>query len=133
VIERWLAAEAPDGLGFAVEDWVAQDIDRDAVLLILSREILRSYERLNYLSRRLAERGLDRVAEHIRDNLLPGPGRQRIGDFGELVATAVFRRLKRYTVPVLKLRFKLDPNESQRLIDVVGFHNLGRPGHVVWP
>jgi hypothetical protein len=131
VIERWIVAEAREGLGLAAEAWLTQDIERDAVVLILSREILRSYERLDYLSRRLADRGLDRVAEHVRRNLLPGPGNQRVGDFGELVATAVFRRLKQYTVPVLKLRFKLDPNESQRLIDVVAFQHLSRPGEVV--
>jgi hypothetical protein len=99
LIERWIVTSDRAGFEFDAEDWVVQDIDRDAVLMILSREILRSYDRLEYLSRRLEQRGLDRVASHVRDNLLPKSANQRIGDFGELIATAVFRRLKRYTGP----------------------------------
>jgi hypothetical protein len=41
MIERWIVTSDRAGFGFDAEDWVVQDIDRDAVLMILSREILR--------------------------------------------------------------------------------------------
>ncbi len=49
--------------------------------------------------------GVDALADHLAESKLPGDGMVRTGEFGEALTGAVFRKLRRYCVPILKLRY----------------------------
>lgn len=118
----WLADEALEGFSFEVRRWTEHpDTIEDQLAAALGREILDNYARRDWLERRLASMGYDRLAEHVQSTVLPPAGNTRTGDFGEIVATFVMRRHLGFFVPVLRLRYKDSPSGTQRLIDLVAF------------
>ncbi len=121
-LERWLVDEALDGYSFDVRRWTEHpDAIEDALTEALGREVLDNYARRDWLERRLASMGYDRLAEYVRSTVLPPAGNTRTGDFGEIVSTFVMRRHLGFFVPVLRLRYKDSPSGTQRLIDLVAF------------
>lgn len=53
--------------------------------------------------------------------LAPGIVRVRRGDFGEAIAAECLREFDSLTVPVSKLRYQIDPNQTLPGSDIVGF------------
>lgn len=119
-LEDWLAYEPVEGFGFDAGRWIERPGAED-LADALGREILENYLERDWLERRLASMGYDRLAEHVRRTVLPPVGNTRTGDFGEIVATFVMRREMGFFVPVLRLRYKDSPSGTQRLIDLVAF------------
>ncbi len=130
-VREWLKYEALDGFGFAAEQWTEGSHGRAQVLAALGREIVDSYVDRLYLERRLRTLGYERLADHVREHILPPPGTTRTGDFGEIVSTLVLRRHRGFQVPVLRLRYKDSPGGTQRLIDVVAFKFRKPPAQTV--
>ena len=121
-LEDWLAREAVDGFSFDVARWIEHPgtmVERLAEAL--GREVVENYMRREWLERRLRSMGYERLAEYVRQTVLPPAGNTRTGDFGEIVATFVMRRHLEFFVPVLRLRYKDSPSGTQRLIDLVAF------------
>lgn len=87
----------------------------------LGQEVLDNYADRDWLAHRLATLGYDRLAEHVRDTVLPTAGNTRTGDFGEIVAGFVVRRHFGFLIPVQRLRYKDSPSGTQRLVDIVAF------------
>lgn len=120
-LAHWLELEKIEGFSFAAEQWTECEYEKDALLEALGREITTNYADREWLERRLRTMGYERLAEHVRHTVLPSPGNTRTGDFGEIVATLLLRRLKEFFVPVLRLRYKDSPDATQRLLDIVAF------------
>lgn len=121
-LRDWLESEPVEGFSFSTERWTerARSDDED-VIGALGYELTRNYVEREWLERRLASMGYERLAAHLRETVLPPPGNTRTGDFGEIVSTFVLRRHKGFFVPVLRLRYKDSPSGTQRLLDIVAF------------
>jgi len=128
-LRDWLSDESIDGFSFRARKWTEYgETVEDDLADALGREIVDNYARRDWLERRLASMGYDRLAEHVRTTVLPPAGNTRTGDFGEIVATFVIRRHLGFFVPVLRLRYKDSPSGTQRLIDLVAFKFRDPPG-----
>jgi hypothetical protein len=57
----------------------------------------------------------------IRARLAPGRPRVRRGEFGEVLAGGVAEEIEGWQVPVPKLRFQIDPEQTQPGTDIVAF------------
>jgi hypothetical protein len=128
-LEDWLAREPVEGYSFDAGRWAERpDTAAGELADALGREVIDNYAQRDWLERRLASMGYDRLAEHVRNTVLPSAGNTRTGDFGEIVATFVMRRQLGFFVPVLRLRYKDSPSGTQRLIDLVAFKFRDPPG-----
>jgi hypothetical protein len=66
---------------------------------------------------------LDRLGWHVAGARLQ-PSRtaqKRHGDFGEVLAVAMLNEFQGIDVPVVKLRYQIDPEQTQPGTDIVGF------------
>jgi Cap4 SAVED domain len=128
-LKDWLDGEPIDGFSFDGTRWIERaGMDAQRLIDALGREVLDNYADRAWLERRLDTLGYDRLAEHVRNTVLPPAGNTRTGDFGEILATFIMRRHLRFFVPVLRLRFKDSPSGTQRLIDLVAFKFRDPPG-----
>jgi hypothetical protein len=101
-------------------------LDDEALVAMLGRELRRNYVDPKALEVLFNDLGAPQVAAHIRNRVLPTDNKVRIGEFGETVATALFRLSYRYSVPILKLRFKDSPNDPMKGTDLLAFRLRGR-------
>jgi hypothetical protein len=121
-LDDWLARQSVGGFSFGADRWTEKNRTGDSERAdALGREVIDNYVERDWLERRLASMGYDRLAEYVRETVLPPAGNTRTGDFGEIVATFVIRRHLGFFVPVLRLRYKDSPSGTQRLIDLVAF------------
>ncbi|HWC48547.1 MAG TPA: Hachiman antiphage defense system protein HamA [Solirubrobacterales bacterium] len=127
----WLEAEEVSGFRFAAERWTERPFDAQARAEAVGREVLANYANRDWLARRMESMGYERLAQHLRDTVLPPSGNTRTGDFGEIVGTFLLRQHKEFFVPVLRLRYKDAPDGTQRLIDIVAFQFRKPPGRTV--
>ncbi|SRR5579884_1978730 len=131
-IERWLRAMPPDVDGTLTREDVEADgtAERQQVLTALGRELRRNYLSREELAIVLQSLGADRLANHLRENKLPTRTTIRHGEFGEALSGALFRRVKRYCVPIMKLRYKQGRNQPTQLADILAFRLRADPPRV---
>lgn len=120
-LRDWLESEAITDFDFGAERWTERDSDKAELMAALAEEVRSNYLDRSWLERRLASMGYERLAQHVKETVLPPQGNTRTGDFGEIVGTHLLRAHRSFYVPVLRLRYKDAPNGTQRLIDIVGF------------
>lgn len=108
-------------------------LDDEALIAMLGRELRRNYVDPKALEVLFDDLGAPEVAAHIRNRVLPTDTKVRIGEFGETVATALFRLSYRYSVPILKLRFKDSPNDPMKGTDLLAFRLRATPPVVAAP
>jgi hypothetical protein len=130
-LSEWLEVESVSDFSFTAERWTEREIDDEARADAVGREVLTNYANRDWLARRLASMGYERLAQHLRDTVLPPAGNTRTGDFGEIVGTFLLRRHKNFFVPVLRLRYKDAPSGTQRLIDIVAFRFRKSPERTI--
>jgi hypothetical protein len=115
-----------------VDDSLGETQIQDA----LGRELLRNFlapaERAA-LVETFADLGLDRLAAHLITHKLPSTTPVRHGDFGEALTGVLFRRVRRYCVPIMKLRFKHRPNQAVQGCDLLAFRISHAPAVVAAP
>jgi hypothetical protein len=128
-IERWLRALPADVDGTLTREDVEADgsAERHQVLTALGRELRRNYISREELAIVLQGLGADRLADHLRQNKLPTKTSIRYGEFGEALSGALFRRVKRYCVPIMKLRYKQGRNQPTQLADILAFRLRADP------
>ena len=118
----WLAEEerAAERV-YSVAD-VTETSDRPADLLQYLAELI-SRAKIDpiYLDRIVAALGWDAV----RARLLPGRPRVRRGEFGEALSTAILEELEDWTVPIVKLRYQVDPEQTQPGTDLLAVSRDG--------
>ncbi|WP_269859652.1 Hachiman antiphage defense system protein HamA [Streptomyces sp. RPT161] len=124
VFDRWLQqqpVEQPEGtLTFeALTDagWVREE----ELLDQLGREVARNYVGPGELAFVFDDLGAPEVADYLRTNKFPARTMTRHGDFGEIVTGALYRRVRRWCVPVLKLRYKQTAAQAVQGTDVLAF------------
>lgn len=77
--------------------------------------------------------GVREVADHLASHKFPTLVSIRTGDFGEAMSGALFRRARRWCVPILKLRYKQRPNQPVQGADFLGFRLRQSPAVVAVP
>lgn len=125
-VARWLevhARPADDASPLAVEDvTTACDPRTDPDLLrALGHELRRNYVAQEEAALVLEDLQLPSVAAYLRANKYPTVQRIRTGEFGEILTGLLFRQVKRYCVPILKLRWKQAPDQPMHGTDNIGF------------
>lgn len=128
-IERWLTSRRHDADGVLVRDDVEPDAaaEQDEVLAALGHELRRNYVSREEVAIVLQGLGAGRLAAHLRENKLPTKVPIRHGEFGEAISGALFRRVKRYCVPIMKLRYKQGRNQPTHLADILAFRLRTNP------
>lgn len=135
MLERWLKSGEPAREGLLELHVLTADaeVDEDQLMVWLGRELERNYVTPGELEAIFDDLGAPEVAEHLRRNKYPTQKSIRNGDFGEALTAALYRRVRRCCVPVLKLRYKQRPNQPVQGVDVIGFRLREDPPVVVVP
>ncbi|WP_344612105.1 Hachiman antiphage defense system protein HamA [Dactylosporangium salmoneum] len=108
-------------------------MDDDELLAYLGHELARNYVQPGALAAIFDDLGVPLVANYLRKNKFPTDVSVRHGDFGEALTGALFRRVRRWCVPVLKLRYKHRPNQAVQGCDVLAFRLRADPPVVAVP
>ncbi len=90
----------------------------------LGHELMRNYfdpKKRGPLVDALRSLGIEGLADHVARTNFPDDPKVVTGEFGEALASAVFRIQRRYTVPILKLRYKHRRNAPAQAADLVAF------------
>lgn len=136
MLERWLSA---GDLATIAENLDLRrmstdgNIDEAALDAWLGHELLRNYVGPRELDATFRDLGLPEVADHLAKHKFPTDEKVQVGDFGEALGGALFRRVDRWCVPVLKLRFKHRPNQPVQGADFVAFRLTRTPPQVTAP
>jgi len=119
----WLAEEerAPDR-AYAVAD-IGERFDRPPDLLACLADLMRRAK--------IDPVHLDRIVaalgwEAVQARLAPGRQRVRRGEFGEALAGAILEELEGWSVPIVKLRYQIDPEQTQPGTDLLAVRVDGR-------
>ena len=136
VFEKWLAQQPviqPDG-ALSYETLAdSGELPDEELVDYLGRELVRNYVGPGELAMIFDDLGAPEVAAHLRLNKFPADLKVRHGDFGEVVTGALYRRVRRWCVPVLKLRFKQTPNQAVQGTDVLAFRFRQDPPVIAVP
>jgi hypothetical protein len=108
-------------------------VDQDDVVDYLGHELLRNYVASGELATIFDDLGVPEVADHLVKHKFPTEDRIRRGEFGEALTGALFRRVRRWCVPILKLRFKQRPNQPVQGVDTLAFRLRATPPVVAVP
>lgn len=136
MFDKWLKpqdVEQPDGL---LEYQLLADeglIEDGELVERLGHEVMRNYLAPGELANVFDDLGAPEVAGYLRKNKLPADRKIRHGDFGEIVTGALYRRVRRWCVPVLKLRYKQTPAQAVQGTDVLAFRFRQDPPAVAVP
>jgi len=139
VLEKWLRHEEPTAYTdvLQVREVVADaDAEGEDLNWWLARELVRNYfspANRAVLVKVLRDLGVDELAAHVLKNKFPDDPKVRTGEFGEALVGAVLRKIRRYTVPILKLRFKHRPNAPVQGADLVAFRLSVQPPVIAVP
>ncbi|MEU2075533.1 hypothetical protein [Streptomyces sp. NPDC013489] len=133
---RWLTpqeVEQPEGeLSYtALAD--SGILDDGELVTGLAQEVSRNYLRPGELALVFDDLGAPEVADYLRINKFPSVVRTRHGDFGEIVTGALYRKVRRWCVPLLKLRYKQTANQAVQGTDVLAFRFRNEPPVVAVP
>jgi hypothetical protein len=115
-----------------LSDWLeSQDRapNRAYAVTDLSERAERPAELLPYLAALLSDAKIDpshvdRIAaalgfEDVRTRLVPGGPAVRRGEFGETIAAAILEEIEGWRVPIPKLRYQIDPTQTQPGTDLL--------------
>jgi hypothetical protein len=139
MLDRWLRGQQHEahspmlGVNRMIADVTAEDTDLDEWL---GHELMRNYfspAKRKFLANQLTELGVGELAERVQQTALPGKRMIRTGEFGEALAGAVFRKMRRYCVPILKLRFKQTPEAAVHGADLLAFRLNKKPPVIAVP
>jgi hypothetical protein len=121
-LRDWLTeAERAPERSYAVAD-VTETDDRPADLLPYLAELMaRAKIDPIHLERMVASLGW----EAVRARLVPGGSRVRRGEFGEALSAAILEELEGWIVPIVKLRYQVDPEQTQPGTDLLALHTDG--------
>jgi len=139
VLEKWLRNEQQRAhsdvlqVREVIADTTAEGADLDAWL---AHELMRNYfapANRAVLVETLKGLDLPNLAEWVLAKKLPSKDMVRIGEFGEALVGAVLRKLRRYTLPILKLRYKHTPNDPVKGADLLAFRLSIKPPVIAVP
>ncbi|MFD4588934.1 hypothetical protein [Streptomyces sp. NPDC058434] len=136
MFDKWLSpqpAEQPGGLLRYEALGDSRQLDDAEVLEQLGQEVWRNYVRPDELALIFDDLGTPEVAAYVRTNKFPSRTAVRHGDFGEIVTGALYRRVRRWCVPILKLRYKQTANQAVQGTDVLAFQFRQKPPVVAVP
>lgn len=136
VIEKWLVEQDPKKLSAVLDIQVVtadETVDEDTLYDYLGRELLRNYVVPGELEMIFRDLGVPEVADHLANHKFPTNDSIRTGDFGEAMCGALFRRARRWCVPILKLRYKQRPNQPVQGADFLGFRLRQSPAVIAVP
>ncbi|MDX3365020.1 SAVED domain-containing protein [Streptomyces sp. ME02-6987-2C] len=133
---KWLEpqqVEQPEGeLHYEVLVESGKD-DDETVMDQLGHDIARNYLNPNELALVFDDLGSPEVAAYLRANKFPADIKVRHGDFGEIVTAGLYRRVRRWCVPILKLRYKQTPGQAVQGTDVLAFRFRQTPPVIAVP
>ncbi|MFC8728201.1 Hachiman antiphage defense system protein HamA [Streptomyces bacillaris] len=136
MFDKWLRpqdVEQQDGL---LEYRLLADeglIEDDELVQRLGHEVMRNYLAPNELANVFDDLGAPDVAGYLRTNKFPTDRKIRHGDFGEIITGALYRKVRRWCVPVLKLRYKQTPAQAVQGTDVLAFRFRQDPPAIAVP
>jgi hypothetical protein len=139
VLDKWLNREDLEAVSGVLDvRRLSADgaVDEQALGVWLGHELLRNYlgpKELEGLEAAFRDLGMPEVAEHLKMHKFPTQENIRTGDFGEALGGALFRRVRRWCVPILKLRFKQRPNQPVQGVDFLALRLRRRPAVVAAP
>jgi hypothetical protein len=136
VFDKWLLPEPVQQLAGLLQYEALVDsgpIDEAELMDRLGREVARNYITPGELALVFDDLGAPEVAQYVRSNTFPSVTRVRHGDFGEIVTGALYRRMRRWCVPILKLRWKQTANQAVQGTDVLAFRLRQNPPAVAVP
>jgi len=119
-------------------DWLGED-ERSPERVYAVADVTESSDRptdlLPYLADLMARAKIDPIHldrmvaalgwEAVRARLAPGGSRVRRGEFGEALSTAILEELEGWNVPVVKLRYQVDPEQTQPGTDLFAVSRVG--------
>lgn len=136
MFDKWLRrqpVESPEGV-LRYEALVESGQISDAELVDrLGHEVARNYLNPGELAMIFDDLGAPEVAHHLRTNKFPKTTMKRHGDFGEIIAGALYRRVRHWCVPILKLRYKQTAEQAVQGTDVLAFRLRQSPPAVAVP
>ncbi len=139
MLDRWLGREGRryvspilDLCEVLVDDSLGESEIQEALGRELMRNFLHPTERAA-LVESFAGLGLNAMAKHLAESKLPTAIAVRHGDFGEALTGVLFRRVRRYCVPIMKLRYKHRPNQAVQGCDLLAFRLSQTPPVVAAP
>lgn len=109
------------------------ELDDAELLEQLGHDVARNYLNPSELALVFDDLGSPEVAAYLRVNKFPTRTAVRHGDFGEIVTAALYRRVRRWCVPILKLRYKQTPNQAVQGTDVLAFRFRQTPPVIAVP
>ncbi|MFZ3491791.1 hypothetical protein ACODT5_00870 [Streptomyces sp. 5.8] len=136
MFDKWLKpqdVDQPEGL---LEYQLLADgglLDDDELIGQLGHEVMRNYLAPGELANVFDDLGAPEVAGYLRVNKFPVDRKIRHGDFGEIVTGALYRKVRRWCVPVLKLRYKQTPAQAVQGTDVLAFRFRQDPPAIAVP
>ncbi|MEV7427758.1 Hachiman antiphage defense system protein HamA [Streptomyces sp. NPDC091212] len=136
MFDKWLRpqdVEQPNGL---LEYQLLADeglIEDGELVERLGHEVMRNYLAPGELANVFDDLGAPEVAGYLRKNKFPVDRKIRHGDFGEIVTGALYRRVRRWCVPLLKLRYKQTPAQAVQGTDVLAFRFRQDPPAIAVP
>ncbi|WP_432163944.1 Hachiman antiphage defense system protein HamA [Streptomyces tendae] len=111
----------------------SSQLDDEELLDQLGHDVARNYLNPNELALVFDDLEAPDVADYLRANKFPNDVKVRHGDFGEIVTAGLYRRVRRWCVPILKLRYKQTPNQAVQGTDVLAFRFRQSPPVIAVP
>lgn len=108
-------------------------LDDEELMDQLGRDMARNYLNPHELAPVFDDLGAPDVADYLRANKFPTDIKVRHGDFGEFVTAGLYRRMRRWCVPILKLRYKQTPNQALHGTDMLAFRFRQTPPVIAVP
>ncbi|WP_030911645.1 hypothetical protein [Streptosporangium amethystogenes] len=139
MLDRWLTEQGQgetSGILHVRHLTTNHEIDPQAAQDWLGHELLRNYvptDELNVLETVFRDLALPGLADHLIKHKFPSDPKVRSGDFGEALSGALFRRVRRWCVPILKLRYKHRPDQPVQGADFLAFRLRQVPPVVASP
>ncbi|WP_331726608.1 Hachiman antiphage defense system protein HamA [Streptomyces sp. NBC_00280] len=109
------------------------ELDDEELMDQLGHDVARNYLNPSELALVFDDLGSPEVADYLRANKFPADIKVRHGDFGEIVTAGLYRRVRRWCVPILKLRYKQTPNQAVQGTDVLAFRFRQTPPVIAVP
>ncbi|MDN3356833.1 Hachiman antiphage defense system protein HamA [Actinomadura sp. DC4] len=111
----------------------SSQLNNEELMDQLGHDVARNYLNPNELALVFDDLGASDVADYLRANKFPNDIKVRHGDFGEIVTAGLYRRVRRWYVPILKLRYKQTPNQAVQGTDVLAFRFRQSPPVIAVP
>lgn len=136
MFDKWLeqqSVEQPEGKLHYEALVESGQLTDEELMGQLGHDVARNYLNPMELAYVFDDLGSPEVAKYLRTNKFPTRLSVRHGDFGEIVTAALYRRVRRWCVPILKLRYKQTPNQAVQGTDVLAFRFRQTPPVIAVP